>query len=171
LFITSPNRITTYHIDRECNYLLQIHGDKVISLFDRYDREVLPEEELERFWSVDNNAAVFKEHYRDRGRDFRLSPGTGVHIPVNAPHWLRNGNNISVTLAITFQFPDTHLANVYRVNYYLRKAGLRPLPPGRSKVRDALKAWAMVGAIGLRNSLRRVLPRTGRAKPDEGPCL
>jgi hypothetical protein len=166
IFITSPNRITTYHMDRECNYLLQIHGDKVIHLFDRYDREVLSEEEIERFWSVDNNAAVFKEQYSDRADDYQLSPGTGVHIPVNAPHWLKNGNNISVTLAVTFQFRDS-LANVYRANYYLRKLGICPLPPGRSRVRDFLKAWTMGSAIGARNVLRRLL---GRKNPEVGQC-
>jgi hypothetical protein len=166
MFITSPNRITTYHIDRECNYLFQIHGDKAIHVFDRYDRDVLPEEEIERFWAVDNNAAVFKEHFSGRAHDYHLSPGTGVHIPVNAPHWLKNGNNISVTLAVTFQFRDS-LAHIYRSNYYLRKLGVRPLPPGRSKVRDALKAWTISSAFFARNALRRVL---GRKNLEAGQC-
>src|SRR6202790_1626296 len=60
LFITSPTRVTTYHIDRECSLLLQIKGDKRISIFDRNDREVLSEEEIERFWSVDHNAPRYK---------------------------------------------------------------------------------------------------------------
>ncbi len=162
VFITSPNRVTTYHMDRECNYLLQIHGDKVMYVFDRYDREVLPEKEIERFWSADNNAAVYKEQYQARGREYHMRPGVGVHIPVNAPHWLKNGDNISVTLAITFQFMDMRLPNIYRTNYFLRKAGLRPLPPGQSKVRDALKAWTMGGAIGARNVFRRVLGADGQ---------
>jgi hypothetical protein len=159
VFITSPNRITTYHIDRECNFLHQIRGDKVISVFDRYDREVLPEEEIERFWAVDNNAAVYKKQFQDRAHDYHMRPGTAIHIPVNAPHWVQNGNNISVTLAFTFQFPDSMLANIYRTNYFLRKVGLRPVPPGRSKVRDALKSWAMGSAIGTRDAFRRVLGR------------
>lgn len=169
VFITSPNRITTYHIDREINYLLQIRGDKVMSIYDKYDRDVLPEEEIERFWSVDNNAAVYKEQYRERAHDYQLRPGTGVHIPVNAPHWVQNGNNISVTLAVTFQFRDSSLPNIYRTNYFLRKAGIRPLPPGRSKVRDALKAWTMGSAVGCRNAVRRVLGR-GRGEQDAGQC-
>lgn len=170
VFITSPNRITTYHIDRECNYLFQICGDKVISIYDRYDRDVLPEEEIERFWSVDNNAAVFKEQYRERAHDYQLCPGTGVHIPVNAPHWLRNGNNISVTLAVTFQFQDSYLPNIYRTNYFLRKAGIKPLPPGQSKVRDVLKAWTMGSVIYARDGLRRVIRRRRSEDLDDGPC-
>src|SRR6202022_2313859 len=53
LFITSPKRITTYHIDRECSLLLQIQGDKHIRIFHRTAREVFSEEEVGRFWSVD----------------------------------------------------------------------------------------------------------------------
>jgi hypothetical protein len=67
IFITSPNRVTTYHIDRECNFLLQIHGTKVIHIFDSKDREVLPQEEIERFWAVDNNAPRYKPDLQDRG--------------------------------------------------------------------------------------------------------
>jgi hypothetical protein len=169
VFITSPNRVTTYHMDREVNYLMQIHGDKTMYVFDRYDREVVPEEEIERFWTVDNNAAVYKEQYQERGQEYRMCPGNGVHIPVNSPHWLKNDNNISVTLAVTFQYPDSHLANIYRTNYYLRRLGLRPLPPGQSRIRDALKSWPMGSVRGVRNFLRRVLRRS-YIDPNSGLC-
>jgi hypothetical protein len=157
VFITSPNRISTYHIDRECNYLLQIRGEKVISVFDRYDREALPEEEIERFWTVDANAAVYKEQYQNRAQVYELHPGTGVHLPINAPHWVKNDNNISVTMAVTFEYPDNDLANIYRMNYYLRKAGIRPRPPGRSVIGDLLKGGTMGGTIGARKALRKIL--------------
>jgi hypothetical protein len=155
IFITSPNRITTYHIDRECNFLLQIRGEKVITIFDKYDRTVLPEEELERFWTLDNNAALYKEQYQNRADAFHLRPGTGVHIPVNAPHWVANSNNISVSLSVNFQYHDRALANIYRTNYFLRKVGLRPSPPGRSKFVDAVKGSTMGCALGLRNAWKQ----------------
>ncbi len=159
VLVTSPNRVSSYHIDPDCNFLCQIRGEKVIHVFDRYDREVLPEEELERFWAVDKNAAVYKEKYQDRARSYELKPGVGVHMPVNAPHWVKNADNVSVTLAMIFQYPESVLGNIYRWNYYLRKTGVRPLPPGRSKVRDALKSWTMGGAIQVRNSVAWALRR------------
>jgi hypothetical protein len=156
IFVTSPNRISTYHIDRECNWILQIHGEKDISVFNKDDREVLPEEEIERFWTVDNNAAIYKDHYQNRATVYRLVPGRAVHVPVNAPHWVKNDNNISVTLSVNFQFPDAFRADVYRANYWLRKMGLRPTPPGKSQLRDNLKR----AAYGRARSVRRVLKRT-----------
>ncbi len=116
IFISSPNRVATYHIDRECSMLLQIHGDKEISVFDKFDREVLPEEEIERFWTVDNNAAVYKEHYQDRAKVYELKPGVAIHIPVGAPHWVRNFDKVSVSLNVNFQFYEHVSANIYRAN-------------------------------------------------------
>jgi len=154
LFITSPERITTYHIDRECSLLLQIRGDKQISIFDRNDREVLPEEEIERFWSVDHNAPRYKPELQHHAKVYDLSPGAGVHIPVNCPHWVKNGNNISISLNVNFQYRDSMRANLYRSNYLLRKMGVRPLPPGISPMKDRIKSVAVLPAIWARNISR-----------------
>ncbi len=80
-------------------------------------------------------------------------------MPVNAPHWVQNSNNISVTLAMIFQFPESVLGNVYRANHFIRKLGIKPRPPGSSRVGDKVKAFAMGGAIGARDTLKRVLGR------------
>ncbi|HTU35032.1 MAG TPA: cupin-like domain-containing protein, partial [Candidatus Acidoferrum sp.] len=117
IFVTSPKRISTYHIDRECNFLLQIRGTKTIHVFDREDRDVLPETEIERFWSVDHNAALYKPHLQSRAMSYRLKPGNGVHIPVNCPHWVQNDDNVSVSLSVNFQFKDHKRANIYRANF------------------------------------------------------
>jgi nitrate reductase cytochrome c-type subunit len=149
VFITSPHRISEYHIDRECSMLLQVHGKKTIHIFDQNDREVLPEEEKERFWSVDNNAAVYKPQFQDRAHSFLLEPGKAVHIPVNAPHWLQNGDDISVSINQNFQFKNEKYANIYRANYYLRKFGLNPTPRGVYPGRDHMKAKAMNIPVNL----------------------
>jgi hypothetical protein len=154
VFLSSPRRITTYHIDRECNFILQISGEKTVYVFDQNDRDVLPEEELERFWTVDNNAAVYKPEYQSRAKVFYLRPGDGLHVPVNAPHWVQNGNDISVTLSLNFQFNDELLANQYRANFCLRKLGLKPQPPGKSKGLDRVKSLLMGQLWLLRRPLR-----------------
>jgi hypothetical protein len=159
IFISSPNRVSSYHIDRECNCLFQIRGTKTVNVFDRDDREVLPETEIERFWTVDNNAAVYKPHLQDRARVFDLVPGCAVHIPVNAPHWVRNGPEVSVSLSINFHYKDALLADVYRANYWLRHIGLRPEQPRRSAARDALKSTLYGSARRLSATTRRLLGR------------
>jgi hypothetical protein len=154
IFVTSPKRITSYHIDRECNFLLQIRGTKNLYVFDREDREVLPEEELERFWSVDNNAAVYKRELQSRAITYKLEPGAGVHIPVNCPHWLQNGDNISVSLSVNFQYLDSIRANLFRANHVLRRIGLNPSIPGTKPALDRAKSFAMTVAMAARRSIR-----------------
>jgi hypothetical protein len=159
VFINSPNRISSYHIDRECNCLLQIRGTKTVHVFDREDRDVISEAEIERFWTVDNNAAVYKPQLEDRARVFELTPGCAVHIPVNAPHWVRNGPESSVSLSINFHYKDALLADVYRANYWLRRIGLRPAEPRRSPARDAVKSTLYGSARMLSSTARRLLGR------------
>jgi hypothetical protein len=161
IFITSPRRVTAYHIDRECNFILQIQGEKDISVFDQNDREVLPEQEIERFWMVDNNSAVYKEQYQKRAKVYHMAPGKAIHVPVNAPHWVRNGDDISVTLSVNFQFRENFPAHVYRANYLLRRMGVSPTPPGKSKARDALKMLAMTTTYVPARALRRASRKLG----------
>ena len=154
LFITSPKRVTTYHIDRECSLLLQIRGEKQISIFDRNDREVLSEEEIERFWSVDHNAPRYKPELQHHATVYELRPGNGVHIPVNCPHWVQNADNISVSLNVNFQYRDTMRANLYRLNFLLRKMGMQPTPPGKSVAKDKVKSVAVMPMVWAKNISR-----------------
>ena len=163
VFITSPNRVTEYHIDRECSWIFQIRGDKAIHLFDRADKDVVPEEELERFYTVDNMASEYKPQFEHRALVYSMSPGTGVHIPVNTPHWLKNANNVSITLNVNFQFHDAEIANLYKANYYLRKLGLKPSLPGTRKGTDRLKARAFTCLLAVKRKLK---PGDGVVPPE-----
>jgi hypothetical protein len=153
LFITSPNRVTDYHIDRECSWLFQIHGDKDIHFFDRADKDVLPDDELERYWTVSNLATAYKPQYESHAIVFPMRPGTGVHSPVNTPHWLQNGDNVSVSLSINFQFHEHAWENLFRANYYLRRAGITPASPGKYPFMDNVKRRAYTTVQDLRRSL------------------
>jgi hypothetical protein len=148
LFVTSPNRLTPYHLDRECAWLLQIQGNKEIHLFNRADKDLVPDQELERYWAADNQSAQYKAHLEDRAMVFQLKPGNGVHIPVNTPHWLKNGNNVSVSMNVNFVFHDGEWGNIHKANYYLRKRGLHPKPAGVNPLADSAKSTVM--SIGQR---------------------
>jgi hypothetical protein len=155
IFINSPNRVSTYHIDRECNSLLHIRGTKELHVFDREDREVLPEVEIERFWTVDNNAAVYKPELENRATVYHLEPGSAVHIPVNCPHWVQNGPEVAVSISINFHYHDRLLADIYRANHWLRRLGGAPTPPRRSPLVDGLKSKTFNLAKGLRKTVAR----------------
>jgi hypothetical protein len=163
IFITSPRRISTYHIDRECSMLLQIHGDKDIHIFDRDDRFLLPEDELERFWTVDHNAPRYREQHQHKATTYHLAPGKAVHIPVNAPHWVKNGNDVSVSLNINFHYHDFVKADLYRANYFLRRIGLTPSVPGRFPARDTVKRRTIGRPVSMVKALKAKLSTKGRS--------
>ena len=139
IVITSPNQITPYHMDADCNYLLQIAGAKTLNVFNGADRNVVTAAELERFYSGQINAAEYREASQRDAWSFELTPGMGVHIPVTFPHWVKNRDNVSISISINFMFVDRTVPDIYRINHHLRRLGLRPKLPGQSILSDGSK--------------------------------
>jgi hypothetical protein len=140
IFISSPGAVTPFHMDPEYNFLLQIRGRKTVHLFDGSDRSILSEEALETFSSHEHFHLNFKSEYEAKASVFELPPGVGLHFPVTAPHWVKNGPEVSISLSITFRTPASERRSiVYNVNSRLRRIGINPLPFGRSQLRDSFK--------------------------------
>lgn len=144
VFMASPNIVTPYHIDHEANFLCQIAGHKEIYLYDPNDRELLPTREIEQFYAGDGTAARYREDMLPRGKRFELAPGIAVHHPSLAPHRVRNGPEVSISVGINFCTHELdRRARVYQVNHLLRKAGFKPGQPGESPLLDTIKSGAM----------------------------
>jgi hypothetical protein len=156
LVISSPQRVTPYHIDGEANFLLQVRGSKLLYAFDPNDRGILPDPELEAFYGGDMDAARYREERQGDARTFALAPGIGIHLPLHTPHWAQNLADVSVGLSLNFTLRSgARLAGLYKMNHRLRKAGLRPAPPGASAWGDRLKLAAFAGMSFARPLLRR----------------
>ena len=153
IMVTSPLRVTPYHMDAEATLLMQMQAVKSIYIFDGNDRDVLPATELERYWTGDINAVTYKRDLQDRAKTFELAPGGGVFFPVTFPHWVQNGPDVSISVSINFKRVKDNNADVYRVNSRLRKMGLSPAEPGKAQLVDRAK-----GAIyrGIRNAKRAI---------------
>lgn len=142
VFITSPGGVTPFHMDPEYNFLLQIRGSKTASLLDVEDRSIVTEELLERFLSGDDYKHEFRDEYRERASTFELKQGEGLHFPMTWPHWVRNGNEVSISFSVTFRSHQSERREiVYKVNNYLRKRGFQPKAFGKSRVTDAAKSY------------------------------
>ena len=140
IFISSPGAITPFHMDPEYNFLLQIRGRKTVHLFDGSDRSILSEEDLEAFSTREHFHLTFRDEFEEKSLVFDLTPGLGLHFPVTAPHWVKNGDQVSVSLSITFRTSASERRSiVYDFNSRLRRLGLRPSPFGRSYLRDSVK--------------------------------
>jgi len=153
VLVTSPNRVTPFHFDAEVNFLVQVQGEKDAWVCDPSDRSAVTHLEIERYYSVNHNAGTFKPGLEEKARLFHLLPGEGVHIPTHAGHWVKNGNQVSVSLSLNFELPPGLYRDIYRMNHRLRKLGLEPTPPGHAPFRDRMKAGAAAMARRL-NGLR-----------------
>jgi len=153
IFITSPGSVTPYHMDPEHNFLLQIRGNKLVRQFDGNDPTILTPEELETFYALRVRNMTLKDENRDRCWTYDLQPGQGLHFPVTFPHWVQNGNDVSISFSITFRTPDLDRRRmVHQFNHGLRQWGLRPKPYRQSDAVDSLKyntvrAWNRVRGI------------------------
>ena len=139
IFITSPGRITPYHMDGETNFLAQIHGTKAAYLYNGNDPSILTAQQLERYWTGNLPKIDYPESLPHGHWQYLLKPGNGVFNPAIFPHWLQNGNEVSVSVSINFKRRHNEEIGAHRANHYLRKAGLKPATPGTSPTLDRAK--------------------------------
>lgn len=152
ILVTSPHRVTPCHFDAETNFLVQARGWKHVWICDPADREITTEEELEYYYNASANVCNFKPFAEERAQKFELRAGDAVHIPSHGAHWVKNSDQVSVSLSLNFELPDWVHKDFYRCNYHLRRLGFAPKPPGVSSVPDAMKlaigaAWRGARAV------------------------
>lgn len=140
IFLSSPNSKTPFHVDPEHNFLLQIRGSKTVAIFDPHDPVVATDADIERGLYGGVRNLTYQPEFEGRGKLFELTPGQGAHFPVAAPHWVKNGPEVSVSFSITFRSLESEREESLRhFNMALRKRGVHPFPLGRSGWRDATK--------------------------------
>jgi hypothetical protein len=134
IFLSAPGSVTPSHTDPEHNLLLQNRGTKEMTLGEFPDastRQLVLENSRHR--NIDWEPA--------NPRTYALTPGDGVYVPVHAPHWVKNGDTVSVSLSITFQTPASERdARVHALNARIRRLGLSPRPPREHAATDKAKA-------------------------------
>ena len=157
VFLSSPGAVTPFHLDPEHNFLLQIQGSKTISMWDRDDRLVLPEKELETFYAafVHRNLP-WKDEFQTTAWNVGIRPGEGLHFPVAVPHWVKNGPEVSISFSITFRSSSSERRELlYKANARLRKLGLDPTPPGQSILLDGTKRAAFAALAELKKRFKK----------------
>jgi hypothetical protein len=166
ILIASPHRTTAYHIDSDVNYLLQVAGDKSFAVFDQTDRTLVTDEELECFFNGDLSAAHFKPDREADATIYDLKEGFGVHVPSLAPHWARNGGQVSVAVSCNFDVaPLMRLSAIYKTNHRLRSIGFRPRSPRDGSWGDGAKVLGARTVSMVRGLLR---PQSANQRMDAG---
>ena len=153
IFVSSPGSTTPFHLDEEHNFLLQIRGSKRLSIADGFNTEVLDRDSLRAYFHGAGELAPYSERLEQHSVHVDLHAGEGVHIPPCHPHWVQNGNEVSISLGILWYSDVTaRRRHLYRVNRWLERTGLKPATPGDSVVSDAVKAFPLT----VKRHLRRL---------------
>jgi hypothetical protein len=143
VFVSSPGAVTPYHFDPEHNILLQLVGEKAMTVFPAGDSDYAPDPVHEAYHTGGGRELAWEDGFACHGVTFRLVPGEAIYVPVMAPHYVKNGPKPSISLSITWRSEWSFAeADARAFNGLLRKWGRNPLPPGRWPARNRGKAIA-----------------------------
>lgn len=168
VFISAPPSVTPFHIDRENNFWLQLHGHKTLNVWDHRDRSIVPADAVEDFIVTQSLKKVrFNEAFLPLGLEFNAQPGDAIYFPSTSPHMTRSKvdpertapeDRLSISIGVTFYTAATReVARIHQVNRLMRKCGLSPSYPRESPTADAIKS-AVGGLVGAGRA------RLGRAR-------
>lgn len=141
IFISAPDSVTPFHMDPEHNILLQIAGQKTMTVYPAGDMTIVPQEIHEAFHAGGRHRNMPHDPAFDaKARAFPMRAGDAVYVPVKAPHWVQNGPEPSISFSITWRSSASDReARLHRVNAGIRKLGVTPSEPGAAPLADAAK--------------------------------
>jgi hypothetical protein len=143
VFVSSPDAVTPYHFDPEHNILLQLTGQKAMTVFPAGDALFAPDRVHEGYHTGGARELIWRDELACHGQTFRLAEGEAIYVPVMAPHHVKNGPVPSISLSITWRSEWSFAeADARALNGLLRRWGFDPRPPGRWPARNRGKAVA-----------------------------
>lgn len=155
IFVSSAKSTTPLHIDAEDNFLIQMRGEKFVHIFEDPGHEIAPPDALELDPGKYRNLE-YKEKFEECGEVHTLNGGDGVRIPYFWPHWVRTGNDYTISMAVTWKTPAILRNNkVLWVNAMLRRLGIPQALPGNVPVLDSMKVFAYDAGRAVIDPLRR----------------
>ena len=153
IFVSSPGSVTPFHFDPEHNILLQVRGNKVMTVFPNDDEEIVKPEAHEAFHLGQHHRnQPWRDEFAAKGDAVSLHPGEAIYVPVKAPHWVKNGAEVSISLSITWRSEWSYEeADARGLNHLMRRAGMRPARPVRYPKGNKAKSFAYraVRRLGL----------------------
>ncbi len=153
VFVSSPGAVTPFHFDPEHNILMQIRGSKVMTLFPAADETIVSPEAHEAFHlGQQHRNLAWQDDFASRGTAQPLTPGDALYVPVKSPHWVQNGDAVSISLSVTWRSEWSYReADARAFNHVLRARGLHPATPARYPADNRAKsiAWRLLRKTGL----------------------
>jgi hypothetical protein len=114
-----------------------------MTVFPADDERLVSGASHEAFHAGGHRNLPWHEEFGSKGRAFDLEPGQAIYVPVKAPHWVKNGPEVSISLSITWRSEWSYQeADARSFNRFARKLGLDPAPPRRFPEQNLAKSLA-----------------------------
>ncbi|MEQ8594067.1 MAG: cupin-like domain-containing protein [Parvibaculum sp.] len=163
IFVTSPGNVTPFHSDPEQNFLLQIRGSKRMSLFDHRDRKIVSAEDSELFPGKHRNLP-YSDALEAKATHQHIEPGEGIFVPIFDPHWVQNGDAVSISFSITWHTAETQrLVQLSYVNAVLRRFGWPQQAAGTNETWDWVKIAAYRALRPVYDAVKKLVGDRRRA--------
>ena len=152
IFVSAAGAVTPFHFDPEHNILLQIRGDKVLTMFPADDDTITAPEVHEAFaFGNHHRNLTWHDDFAQLGKPTPLAAGEALYIPVKMPHWVKNGPQVSVSLSVTWRSEwSVAESDARALNAALRRKGIKLASPRRWPARNLAKAygWRLLRRFG-----------------------
>src|SRR3546814_7348487 len=92
IFLSSPGSVTPFHMDPEHNIMLQIRGEKTMTVFPAGDEELVPAVQSEAFHAGGHRNLDRREGVRERGMAGTLLQGYESQVTGKDTHFGEKGH-------------------------------------------------------------------------------
>lgn len=120
-FLSSPNAVSSYHTDREENFLCQMHGVKTVHVFPKH-YSLIQELAAATFRKRKGMHFEYQPEFEENAQVYTLQPSNCLYMPRIWPHWVQNGEYSSLSLSLNFFLAgDLAIEKYYLANNKLRR--------------------------------------------------
>lgn len=143
IFLSSPGSVTPFHMDPEHNILLQIDGQKSMTVFPAGDSTLVPPTQSETFHAGGHRNLTWDDTFLAKGQAITLEPGDAILVPVKAPHFVQNGPVVSVSFSVTWRSERSVAeGELHGLNAWLRRHRLPLVTISRQPETQTIKRFA-----------------------------
>lgn len=144
VLISSPNIHVHYHLDIPLVCLVQLRGEKKVSIYPRRAPFVEPDQISDFALRRQDEQMTYSERFEAAANVVSLEPGLAVTWPQTAPHRVQNGDSLNVSLSCEFMTGEGILkANALHTNASLRNKNRQAQPfPEKVNLSTLTKAGA-----------------------------
>jgi hypothetical protein len=160
IFVTSPNTITPFHMDKEHNFILQIQGRSACTSGSPTTSWCSARKRATCSTRTTAATSSSARGARARAHVFDLEPGMGAYMPSTSPHLVENLDGPSITASFTYYTDATRRnARLHTLHQRMRGWGLKPSPVGAHPMLDSVAHAGCLCVDGVKRAIDRTRGR------------